>query len=315
MTFVNVSEGANEVTDGMVRPFNAPTGRGMRAYRESLFKLAVCLCWGLVLASHGAATAQDQEPPKPLDEAQARELGLTLSSTPEYTQGRYGTRRTTEILSVPFKLRWSVTDRLDLSVTVPYVWEHGPNIFATVGRVNRAPQRVNARRRPLRARVTTEDGLGDVLLDGSYVLLEAGDALPEVSGFADIKFPTADANKGLGTGEFDETIGLDVVKTFARWTTSLDASYTFVGSPPRIPLRNSFGWSAGLGYDATSSFRLSSYLEGATATAQHLRDPLDVRVVAEWKPGARVKLKAGVLKGLSSGSPSFGLLAGLEVGF
>lgn len=274
--------------------------------------LAICF---LVLSSRGAASAQDQ--PKPLDEAQVKELRLSLSSTPEYTEGKYGTRRTTEILYVPFKLEWSVTDRFDLSLTVPYIREHGQNIFATIGGgITRAPQRVNThRRQPPPGRATTEDGLGDVLLEGSYILLEEKGLRPEVSGFAEIKFPTADSSKGLGTGEFDEKIGLGLEKKFDKWTTSLDASYTFVGSPSGASLDNSFGWSAGLAYDAVSWLRVSSTLEGATAVARHQPNPLEVRVVAEFTLGERVKLTAGALKGLSNGSPNFGAIAGLEVSF
>ncbi len=277
-------------------------------------RLVVFACLGLVLASRGAGSAQDQ--PKPLDEAQVKELGLSLSSRPEYTEGRYGTRRTTEILYVPFKLEWSVTNRFELSLTVPYIREHGQNIFAIIGgRVPRAPQPVSTRRQPPPGRATTEEGLGDVLLQGSYILLEEKGLRPEVSGFAEIKFPTADSSKGLGTGEFDETIGLGLEKKFDTWTTSLDASYTFVGSPPGASLDNSFGWSAGLAYDAVSWLRVSSTLEGATAITRHQPNPLDVRVVAEFALGDRVKLKAGALKGLSNGSPNFGAIAGLEVSF
>ncbi len=272
-------------------------------------------CLTLMLAGRGAASGQDQ--PKPSDEEEARELGLTLSSTPEFTEGKYGTRHTTAILYVPFVLDWAPSDRFDLGLTVPYIRQHGRDVFATLGGgAVRAPQRVNAhRRQPSPNRARTEAGLGDVLLDGSYVLLEERDVAPELRGFATIKFPTADSSKGLGTGAFDETLGLGLDKKLGKWTTSLDAYYVFVGSPPGITLHNSVGWSGRVAYDATPSLRVVGALEGATAVVRHEPNPLDVRITAELTASDRVKLKAGVLKGLSNGSPNVGVLAGLEVSF
>src|SRR5260370_33740239 len=140
------------------------SGPGMR------LRLVVFACLGLVLASRGAGSAQDQ--PKPLDEAQVKELGLSLSSRPEYTEGRYGTRRTTEILYVPFKLEWSVTNRFELSLTVPYIREHGQNIFAIIGgRGPRGPQPGSTRPPPPPGRATAEKGRSDALRQARYLPL------------------------------------------------------------------------------------------------------------------------------------------------
>ncbi len=272
--------------------------------------LVVLACLTLILVGRGAANAQDQ--PKPSDAAEAKELGLTLSGTPEYTEGKYGTRHTTDILYVPFVVDWSVTDRFDLSLTLPYLREHGRDIIATIGGgVVRTP----LGRHASTGRARTEEGLGDMLLEAGYVLLEEKGLRPEVRGFAEIKFPTADSRRGLGTGAFDETMGLGLEKTFAKWTTSVEVRYVFVGSPHRTSLDNSVGWSAEVAYDATPWLRLSSRLEGATAVVRHEPDPLDLRIVAKVKVSDRVKLKAGAIKGLSNGSPNFGMLAGFEVSF
>jgi hypothetical protein len=99
------------------------------------------------------------------------------------------------------------------------------------------------------------------------------------------------------------------------WTTAVEVRYVFVGSPHRTSLDNSVGWSAEVAYDATPWLRLSSRLEGATAVVRHEPDPLDLRIVAEVKVSDRVRLKAGAIKGLSNGSPNFGMLAGFEVSF
>src|SRR5207253_10138294 len=46
----------------------------------------------------------------------------------------------------------------------------------------------------------------------SYAILEEKALIPEIAPYVTIKFPTADENRGLGTGEYDETIGVDLSK-------------------------------------------------------------------------------------------------------
>src|SRR5262245_59256395 len=72
-----------------------------------------------------------------------------LSLHPEYSEGRYGTRHTTQILYAPLISEWSPTDRLDLRLTIPYLWERGRDILAIVGVATvRDAQRVRVRRTP-----------------------------------------------------------------------------------------------------------------------------------------------------------------------
>src|SRR3989441_7117590 len=70
------------------------------------------------------------------------------------------------------------------------------------------------------ARSTTEEGIGDVLLKVSYAILEEKALIPEIAPYVKIKFPTADETRGLGTGEYDETIGVDLSKRRSEEHTS-----------------------------------------------------------------------------------------------
>jgi hypothetical protein len=270
----------------------------------------------MALAARGVADAEDV--PKPSESRDARTLGLLLSTTADYSQGKYGSGHTTQILRVPSTLTWSATDRLDLTLTIPYLWEHGRDILATVGAgsVWTSP-RLRTRgitQRTQHAR--TEDGLGDILVDGEYVLVEERDVIPEVSPFVGVKFPTADSSTGLGTGEFDETLGVSLSKTFGkRWTASADLLYTFVGSPRHTTLDNFFGWTVGVSYDVTPSLRLATYLDGATAVSRHDPNPLDLRFQVEYNITGIVALTAGASAGLSHGSGDFGVSAGIKLRF
>jgi Putative MetA-pathway of phenol degradation len=254
---------------------------------------ALAFGYSLLIAGGTPAGAQ-QVVPAPAESASTDEYTVKLTALPEYSEGKYGTGHTTQILEVPFRVDWSATDRLDLSLTIPYVWLRG--------------------RGDIPGQVTTADGLGDILAELDYTLLEEQDLVPDLTPFVEIKFPTADASRGLGTGEFDEKIGAYVTKKVGeRWTTHVDVSYTFVGSPPRTSLRNFFEWSVGLSFDATSLFRLSGYVDGATAVSKGEQNPLDLRLVGEYKLTKHIQLTAGASAGLSHSSPDFSVLAGIEL--
>lgn len=271
------------------------------------------LAFGYSLLIASGASVGAQEIVKPEARASTDEYTVKLSALPEYSEGKYGTGHTTQILDVPFRGDWSATDRLELSLTIPYVWMRGRGDITIVGGRAVARRRGGARRP---GQVTTADGLGDILAEVDYTLLEEKDLVPDLTPFVEIKFPTADASHGLGTGEFDEKIGGFVTKKVAeRWTTHVDLSYTFVGSPPRTSLRNFFEWSVGVSYDVTNSLKLSGYLDGATAVSRGQQDPLDLRLVGEYKLTKVIQLTAGASAGLSHASPDFAVLAGIELRF
>src|SRR2546430_497972 len=111
-----------------------------RPPRSTLFPYTT-LFRSLIVALAGTAAAEDQ--PKPPAPSPAAAVSLEVSLTPDYTEGKYGTRHTTEILRVPLTVDWFVTDRLDFALTVPYLWEHGQSILALLGgreSTDRAPR-------------------------------------------------------------------------------------------------------------------------------------------------------------------------------
>ncbi|MBI3636794.1 MAG: transporter, partial [Candidatus Rokubacteria bacterium] len=263
----------------------------------------------------GCAAADAQEPPKPDAKSEADEPSLSVAVSPEYTRGKFGTGHTTQILYIPLKTEWAATDTLEFSLTVPYLWERGRNLRAlVVGR----PLTTQATGRPSRqdGRVKTEEGLGDVLLEVDYTLLEDTGFLPDVTAFVEIKFPTADSSRGLGTGAFDEAIGTYLTKKLAeRWTAHLDLSYVFVGSPHGLSLDNIFTWSAGVSYGVTSALKLSGYIDGATTLTRDDSPPVALRAVVEYTLSRHLLLTGSATAGLTHQAPDFGVLTEIKVRF
>jgi len=138
--------------------------------------------------------------------------------------------------------------------------------------------------------------------------------LPEVEPYLKIKFPTADEHRGLGTGRFDETIGVDLSKAFLeRASAYLTLAYTFVGSPRGADLRDTFAGSVGAAYAVTRPFSVFAFLDAATAIAPGEQNPLEMRIGAEYRLAKFLKLTASGMKGFSNGSADWGFTAGFAL--
>src|SRR4029450_13931950 len=185
---------------------------------------------GIALALLGATPAFAQNEPALAED----DYRWHLSTSFNYLKGDYGTGEDTEIIYVPFTFGVRL-DRFRLSLTVPYLHQTSQNVVLTGGGVAAK----NKKNQPSPSTTTTvsqtEDGLGDILLRASYIVLKERPLLPEIEPYLKIKFPTADEDRGLGTGEFDETIGVDFSKTFFldRLAVYLTLAHTFFRSPAR----------------------------------------------------------------------------------
>ena len=231
-----------------------------------------------------------------------------------YSVGDYGTDKDTTIVYVPFTLGVTPIDRFTVSVTVPYIRQTGQNVVVTGGGV--AVRRRGQSTSSTSTSSETEDGLGDVLLKGSFVVLRDEGLVPEVAPYVRIKFPTADEDRGLGTGEFDETIGVELSKRLVdRLTGFLSLSYTFVGDPAGLDLRDSFGWSIGADFAVTPPISVFAVLEGSTAIDPSQQDPLELRVGAEFRLAKGLSLTGAVSRGLSDGSADWGVSASFGLRF
>jgi hypothetical protein len=121
-----------------------------------------------------------------------------FSSSVNYSVGDYGTNKDTTIVYVPFIFGVRPVDTLWINLTVPWIYQNSQNVVVTGGGVATRKKATGKFAQP--ATSTSESGLGDVLLKGSFVLLDEKSFLPEIAPYVKIKFPTADKDRGLGTG-------------------------------------------------------------------------------------------------------------------
>ncbi|MDH3207670.1 MAG: transporter [Gemmatimonadota bacterium] len=164
----------------------------------------------------------------------------------DYRSGDYGSDfGKTNLLAVPVsleyrfeRLQFSPGDRFRIRVTVPYLRVDGPfrgEASATGG-------------------TGVDEGVGDTYLRLSYFYFPPSPKWPFLGFGGRIKFPTADEDKNLGTGEFDYTLETMVSQKFRLGSYVLTpyatVGYKFVGEPKGEDRNNS--WRAGTGF----SFRI-----------------------------------------------------------
>ena len=74
-------------------------------------------------------------------------------------------------------------------------------------------------------------GINDAVIGTKYVFLKETDKRPGIAGSFELKLPTGDESRGLGSGEFDYDLRLRAQKTWGWFTAIGNVGYTFVTDP------------------------------------------------------------------------------------
>ena len=225
---------------------------------------------------------------------------LSLTTGISFASGRFTAPTRTDILIVPTGLRYA-TGPFRFTGTLPYL--HIDSVGTVL--VGAGPPVVLTPGDPA-ARRRTRDGVGDLQLGASYALPETvtGAWLIEVSG--QVKVPTASRTRGLGTGETDGAIGLDVSRAFGKFVPFANAGYRFIGSPRGFDLRDSVSTSVGATYTLGRSFVTISYDYNRSVT-RFLPDAHELFAGVSGPAIGRLTWTAFGTAGLSSGAPDYGL--------
>ena len=252
---------------------------------------AIALAFLAAVATANASSA-------PLDGGPSRpqwQYGLSGS----YLTGDYGRDNTTEIYYVAATVK-RYLDWGDLTLMVPYL-----DISEGATFVDGAEPLAGAR---------GGSGLGDIVLKGRYYAVAQDGLLPFIDLVAGVKLPTADEDKGLGTGEADFTFMAEFARKVEQtpWIVLGELGYTFVGEPSGYDVDNRWLYSIGLAYEVDPKITLSGYLDGRTAIFDGNDDPLSILLIGQYKLRPDLHLDGMVEFGLNDGAPDFGITFGVR---
>jgi hypothetical protein len=227
-----------------------------------------------------------------------------------FATGDYGTDSTTDSLRVPFTLDYFPTERLDFELVIPYLYQSNSNTILAGG--TRFPfERHGGMRQTSFDTSDSQSGLGDISLTAGYLLLTRSETLPSVRALLYLKFPTADEDEGLGTGEFDIGAGIGAAKWFGLWYTFAEGRYILQGSNSDLGLKDYGTLEGKLGYRMTERFLPTISLWWSTPPADDASDLVEARLNGTYWITDDVFLEGYLGKGLSDETADFG--AGLAV--
>lgn len=272
-----------------------------------------------LLASSPFALAQTVINPVPgvKTESSTEKWQIGLSAT--YMSGDYGTDVRTDTLYVPLSIRRLFEDG-DITLIIPYVHitSNGNVTF-----VNGVPVRIQTNA-PTTVGRTTNEGLGDIILQGRYYLVNERPYIPSIAITAHVEAPTGDESRGLGLGEWSEGLGLELSKRFGeRWVGFLDGGYTIIGNPkdvlgrPKtVTLEKEFwNYDVGLGYYVTKPLLASVFYEEYRSLVPGAVNARDLLFALTYKATQTVRFQAAFIKGISEDAPDYGVTGGVSFRF
>lgn len=231
-----------------------------------------------------------------------------------YYQGDYGTSQTTHIVYDETYLEYR-QDRLSLRLVIPYEWVSG---LPEGGVITSGGSVLNQSGKKSSSKTTTHsaNGIGDVWLTGRYAVVPLKRSHPGVDVYSRVKFGTASYSDGLGTGENDYEFGVGITGYLApRGYPFADVGYRFVGSPSGLSLDNVVTYDAGYEYAATRRSVLTAKFVGQQAELSDQSAPADLVLGWSYRLNERGGIQFFVDKGLSDGSPDYGLGVGAHLNF
>ncbi|MHB9012720.1 MAG: hypothetical protein ACYC49_10925 [Ignavibacteriaceae bacterium] len=157
-------------------------------------------------------------------------------------------------------------------------------------------------------------GLGDLYLFSYYKLLSENDFFLDLILNAQVKFPTASTNMGIGTGQYDYGASVTFRKSFDTFVAIADLGYLNLGDPAGITYENPFTYSFGLGkFFNDGEYSLLLYYSAYTEIVKGYEPPRQIALGINYKASENLILTGIGAAGLSKFSPAYTFSAGVKV--
>lgn len=164
-----------------------------------------------------SASAQQSESQAPSND---------LSFGAYYSKGDYGQTLDTSIYYFPLSYEHSFGN-WNLQASVPYLEISGAgNVLVNVGGVGRDELEVL----DSPGVSSTNRGIGDTVLSATYQMPAFSNTAPFIDLGFEVKVPTANEDKGLGTGAYDYGVQVDAYQQMGQTTLFASLGYKFRGS-------------------------------------------------------------------------------------
>lgn len=229
---------------------------------------------------------------------------FSIGVQPSYFEGKYGTGSKVKITYVPVFLKYKTGDA-SFKATIPYISVKSSGALVSGGTVIGGSTSSGRR-----------SGLGDIWLEGKYKLRTADGIVPNFIPYTKVKLPTASKHKSLGTGRLDAEFGSAVEWAIDKTLFPFaKVGYRIVGKPSSLNLRNVVTYQGGVTYGVEDANYLTLMYSGHQAIQRGFTATSDLIAAWDWKVDNSIGVQLYGDKGLSDGSPDFGVGLGVNVAF
>ncbi|MDO8908824.1 MAG: transporter [Pseudohongiella sp.] len=208
------------------------------------------------------------------------------------SKGFYGQELPTYVRYLPYTHEVSIPG-WRFKASLPALEIDGPgNVLVEIGSVGRESTSLVAER-----------GVGDVVLSGTYELPALGNGLPFFDITLDLKLPTADESRGLGTGRPDVGIQLDAYQTLGALTLFGSVGYRYRHRSPVFEgLNDSASLSLGISLPLSDRWQSGVIYDFRQAASAFSGETHEVLPYLSWAPTDQWSLMCYVVKGFTEDS-------------
>lgn len=191
---------------------------------------------------------------------------------------------------------------------MPYLQVEGPGaVLINLGGVNQAVAGDE---------VTRESGLGDIVGSVIYHVPAADNSALFLDVRLDVKLPTADENKALGSGELDMNLQLDVSRYWSELLLFASVGYSVRGSSTLFPdLKDGAYLQLGAARNLTESISVGALVDYREAASTLTDDIAEAGPYVNWQLDENWSFTAFSLFGFTDASVDYSVLGQLRFSF
>jgi hypothetical protein len=234
------------------------------------------------------------------------EDGLSLGIGADYSSGNYGTTTTTDIFSVPVTAKYNLGN-WTWKATLPWMRISGDaGVVPGLGNVGSNNPRGRGRggsTAPTGTESGTASGLGDLRLAATYAFDTGGPLGIDLTG--NVKVATADEDKGLGTGEHDYGLAVDLYRDFDGTLLFGGVGYTMLGDSEFVQLDDVLNANVGASWKVGGG-SLGAMYDWRQAASDGADDRSELTGFYSFNTTDTDKMQIYATAGLSDGSPDWG---------
>jgi hypothetical protein len=216
----------------------------------------------------------------------------------DFSSGSYGGERVTETWYVPVIVKYE-TGRVFAKLTLPYIYTRGPGDVVGVG-ADRVPAAGDAKVR------RSAEGIGDTVVSLGYALVEGRHSGFFLDLVGKVKIPTADKDKGLGTGETDVSVQADLAQVIGAGSVFGSVRWKKYGDPPGRDFRDPLYLSIGTAYRVRRGTTVGIAYDWRQKVSDSGSEMNEVSVFLSQRLDARWKVQTYLIHGESNASPDWG---------